>query len=103
MGSCVLIREGRAQNSFETRPEALRPSHPVFLSASLLSADAMRLAILRMVHNASTLTPGKKERLLTLCLKYHQVFNAGEKPLTASNLVSFELKPFETNKPVSVP
>lgn len=56
VGSRVLGSKQQIQNSFAIRPEALRLSHPVVLSASLLPADATRSAILQIVHNAPTLT-----------------------------------------------
>ena len=58
---------------------------------------------LRMTQCASTLTPVQRKKLLELCVKYQKVFNAGERPLTATKLVTFEMETPEVDKPISVP
>ena len=72
---------------------------------SLSAVDATQVAIFKMVQSAATLTPREKEvfRLLALCLRYKQIFNVGDKPLTATNLLDFHLEPPSVAKPISVP
>lgn len=70
---------------------------------SLVNADAMHAAFLKIMYNASTLTRGKKAGLMRLCLDYQQVFNAEDKPLLATTLITFYLEPPATKKRFSVP
>lgn len=72
------------------------------LSLTYLAVNATQAAILKMVQRASTLMPRERDILLMLCLKYHRILNVGDKPLTATTLVTFQVEPPQVAKPICV-
>lgn len=92
------------------RFEALSASNPNSLIATAIACNtpsvtdtksATYQAILEICRKTEGLTSEQQEQLRKLCLKYAHIFNAGEKPLTKTNLTKFTVEVANEHRPIS--
>ena len=70
-------------------------------SSSTVAKVDTRNAILELCSKTEGLTSEQQAKLQQLCLRYAHIFNAGEKPLSKTNLTTFTVEIKENQRPIS--
>ena len=95
--------------SFSAKAESASTPKPSVLIAAVVSASVpsnvvtseTNVALLELCSKTEGLSKQQQTQLRQLCLKYSHIFNAGEKPLSKTNLTMFSVEIDKKHRPIS--